>query len=221
MDRWSLPDVEFRDVPADLLGPAHGILMAITGYMKLIQPIAPDESFGGYMTGREQPVSHYGMLRRVSNPDPDHENVMRVVDLDEPATAGFPYRLFAAHLIALADRAKNPQRREALFRRATEIYPGSKGENPEDISQTQTNPNNFVGWHGLGVALGELGRTDEAIAAFEQAIIRWPFGASDFSNYVRERVQAGQWPNAANDPVAAFWSTVDIPGIVEKHETNR
>ena len=95
------------------------------------------------------------------------------------------------------------------------------GENAEDISLTQTNPTNFVGWHSLGVALGELGRTTEAIAAFEQAIIRWPFGATDFSSSVRGRIQADQWPDAATDPVAAFWSTVDIPGIVAKHETNR
>lgn len=221
MNRWNLPDIEFRDVPVDLLGPAHGILMAITGYMKSTQAIAADETFGGYFTGREQPVSHYATLRRPSKPEPGHDNILRVVDLNEPATAGFPHRLFAAHLIALGDGVKSLERREALIRRATQIFPGAPGENPEDISLTQTNPNNFVGWHALGVTLGELDRTDEAIAAFEQAIIRWPYGASDFASYVRERIRTGQWPDAASDPVATFWSTVDIPGIVANHENNR
>jgi hypothetical protein len=217
MERWNLPNIEFRDVPLDLLGPSHGILMAITGYMKSTRPIAPDETFGGHFNAREQPVAHYGMMRRPPDPEPGHENILRVVDLDEPATARFPYRLFAAHLISMADNEKHPERHAALFRRATEIYPGSGGTNPEDMSAASTNPNNYVAWHGLGIALGDLGRSEEAIVAFEQAILRWPFGATDFARYVREQIRTGQWPVAGDHPTTVFWSTVDVSAIVAKY----
>lgn len=217
MDRWKLPDIEFRDVPLDLLGPAHGILMAITGYMKSTSPIAADETIGGYFSGHDQPVVHRATVRRPPDPAPGHENVLRIVDLDEPATARFPCRLFAAHLIGLADTAKDSHAQERLFRRATEIYPGGKGENPEDVSESANNPNNYVAWHGLGIALADLGRANEATAAFEQAIVRWPFGANDFAQYVRDQIRAGRWPAGPDDPTTRFWSTVDIPAVVAKY----
>jgi hypothetical protein len=216
MERWNLPKIEIRGVPQDLLGAAHGILMAIAGYMKAEKRIAPDENIGGYFNGEGQAVVHRATMRQSPAPTPAHENMLCVVDLGEPADAGFPYRLFAVHLITMASGSSDAAKRESLLRRAVEIYPGKSSEASSDLEQSATNPNNFFGWSELGFALADQGRDEEAIAAFEQSVGRWPAGASKNAELFRQEIASGGLPPADKSRISRFWVDLDIPAVTAK-----
>lgn len=220
MERWGLPNLEIRDVPVDLLGPAHGILMSVTGYVRLERKIAPDESIGGYFNGSEQAVVHNATLRRSPEPQSGHEELLCIVDGGEPATAGFPYRLFATHLITMANGYRDPARREALLRRATEIYPGTCLESPEDLEQSVTNPNNFFAWQDLGFSLSDQGREEEAMDAFLQAVARWPLGGKRTKDLFRDGIASGEVPPPDKSSISRFWLKLDLPKAVAEVQAN-
>lgn len=213
MERWDLPNLEICDVPQDLLGPGHGILMAIAGYMRQEKAIKPDETIGGHFNGEEQAVVHYATLRRPPEPQPGHENALRVVDIGEPATSRFPRRLFAAHLVTMASGLRSAKRREGLLRRAKEIHPGTSLTSPADPEESTTNPNNFFAWLDWGFALADLNREEEAISAFEEAVARWPCGATKNAEMFREGIAAGQLPPPEQSAVSRFWSDLDVGAV--------
>lgn len=190
--------------------------MSITGYMKQEKAIGPDETIGGHFNGEEHAVVHYATLRRPPEPQLGHESALRVVDLGEPATSGFPRRLFAAHLVTMASGLSSAARRESLLRRATEIRPGTSLTSPDDPEEASTNPNNFFAWLDLGLALADLNREAEAISAFEQAVARWPCGATRNAEILREGIAAGRLPPPANSAVSRFWSDLDVAAVSAK-----
>lgn len=216
MERWHLPNIELTDVPVDLLGPAHGILMAITGYMKCEKPIDADETIGGYFNGDGQAVVHRATLRQSPTDMPGHGGMLRVVDLGVPVDAGFPYRLFAVHLVSIASGTGRAVQREALLRRATEIHPGRSRTAPAAIEEAGTNPNNYFAWQDLGLALADQGRDDEAITLLEQAVARWPEGARGFAQHLRKEIEAGNAPPAAANRVSRFWMEVDVDSVAAR-----
>ena len=207
MERWDLPNLEIVDVPYDLRGFAHGIMFDLVGYMKDVKPIRPDENFGGaWVGGDEQPVHHAGTMRMAPERD-GHVGMLRIVDEGEELGAGFPRRLFAAHMIALAYNMRDPVRQEALFRRTIEMWPGQPAES-ETGYRFGDNPNNFFAWNGLGDALCDQGRIEEGLAALREAVSRCPDWARDFAKFVRETTD----PQGHGDPRFKFWSAIDAIG---------
>ncbi len=214
MERWSLANFEIVGVPYDLGGYAHGILFDLMGYAKTEKPVGANESFGGMLVDRNQRLTELATFRLMRRDEPGHEEFHRVVDLDEPLESGFPRRLFAAHMIAMADTIRNAERRQALFLRTIQIYPGSRGaEVPDDEFDRRSNANNFVGWEGVSDSLIEQGRINEGLECLKQAIIRCPNWARSFSKMYREEI-APQHPDLASDARAEFWVTLDLDKLL-------
>jgi hypothetical protein len=218
MERWSLPNVEMVGVPSDLRGYAHGILMDVTGYMKLEKRMSADENFSGLFVSADQMVFHMGTVRNAPERDAGHA-ALRVVDLEQPASAGFPYRLVAAHLLALAERSSSGTRREQLYRRATEIFPGeflSEEEtgNPDmpgyDAQKMQLRTN-LAAWDGLGLTIASGGRYEQGFAAFEQAIARCPAWGRWFKKQVTAEIGKSFPPK--EHPVSRFWLELDVDAV--------
>ncbi len=220
MGRFGRADLELVGVPNDLRGFAHAILFDVLGYTRSVKPIAPDEHFGGNLVGGpSQAVPHLATARAVPDRDASHRGVLRLVDHGAPADAGFPFRLFAAHLCALADTTRSLGRSEALFRRSTEIFPGeyvepTAGVDPRtgevDLLALQARAN-VRGWEGLGTTLASLGRVAEAVEAFEQAIARAPAWGRHFAKFVADH--AGRELPSGDDPIVRFWTDVDVDEV--------
>lgn len=206
MERWDLPDLEIVDVPDDLTGYAHGIIFVLVDYMKNQKPVLADETIAGaWVDDAEQAVYHCGTMRRAPARD-GHVGLLRIVDEGEPLESGFPCRLFAAHMSALAFQMRNPRRQEEVFRRIIAFWPGQAAE-AGDISFTYgRNPNNYVAWLGLGDALCDQGRFDEGIEALREAVARCPGWAADFVKYLREEEDTD---DLSDDPRFRFWSEVE------------
>jgi hypothetical protein len=213
MERWELPNIEMVDVPIDLLGPAHGILLALTGYMKSEKPIGPNENIGGFFHSDEQIVAHEATARQSPRDEEGHTDLIRFVDVGEPAEAGFPRRLFTAHLIAIGNDYKNPRKSEWYYRRATEIYPGGDDEPPVELDAAAENPNNYFGWQSLGYCLVEQGRYEEGIDAFRRAVAHWPLGGETDAQAVRDAIAEDRLPPADEDVVSEFWCNLDAQSI--------
>lgn len=217
MERWNLPNIEFVDVPVDLGGPCHGLLMAITGYMKFEKSIRVDENVGGCMESADQIVLHLATLRRSPCTESGHDNLLRVVDLGEPVESGFPRRLLAAHLIAMADNTRSCPEQIRLLRRATEIFPGEPLSGPDSLSARGSNPGNYFAWDGLGTVYGTAGRTEEAVETLKTAVLRWPFGARHFAMNIQQDVATGKLSGSDPDPVLNFWRNVDVDELVDQY----
>lgn len=212
MERWNLPNIEIVDVPVDLLGPAHGILLALTGYIKSEKCIRPDENIGGCFQSENQTVAHFATARRSPCTEVGHSSFLRFVDCGAPVEAGFPYRLFSAHLVAISEGYRNPRKREWFLRRATEIYPGGDEDPPTELDAATENPNNYFAWQGLGFCLVEQGRTDEGIKALKRASACWPLGGETDAKSIREAISNQQLPPPEEDPVSKFWCELDPQG---------
>ena len=78
------------------------------------------------------------------------------------------------HLTALVDHA--PDFAEGYHRRATAYFrAGLMGPALDDLRQTLVlNPRHFKAMFGVGILLEELGRSDEAIAAYEAVLEVYP-----------------------------------------------
>jgi hypothetical protein len=221
MERWNLPNLEIVNVPYDLRGPAHGLLCELLDYMKSAKAMKPDENFGGQFVGGEQQTAwHVGTTRNAPSRDPLHTGFLRIVDYGESSTSGFPFKLFAAHLCALAGVSRNPRKREELYRRAIEIFPGGFLSEGEGVSaetgridlQTLQLKTNIAGWEGLANTLADQGRNEEAIACLEQAIARCPSWGRDFAKFVKDSVEGGFSDNPEH-PLARFWNHVDVDSV--------
>lgn len=214
MTRLNLPEVEMVDVPPHLAGYCHGILFDVIGYLRHVKPIADGESFGGNLVSEDQVVPHQATMHAVTN-DEHHRNVLRVVDQGLQRDGGFPRKLVAAHLLALADQERRPNRQERLSRMAIDIYPGGD-ETPGSVEEAWRNPNNYFGWDKLAVSLADQGRSDEAAAAWDESAVRWPEAASRFATHVVERMKAGHIPPPEADPSTAYWRDFAIATVQER-----
>jgi len=216
MEKWNLPNIEFMDVPRDLLGYGHGIMLSIVGYMKSVKSINENENLGGMFTSENQSAIHQCTMRRSPESDSEHRNMLRVVDLGQDASARFPYKLFAAHLISVADEEKILGKREWLYRKAIEIYEGSSHSSALPEDEHWQNPNNYFAWEGLGMALVDAGRVREAIKCFERAAVRWPIGAQALRNHLVQQISNGALPPADQNECSRFWNDFKIEEILAK-----
>jgi tetratricopeptide (TPR) repeat protein len=206
MSRWDLHDVEFVGVPYPLRGYAHGLLFDLIGYMRASRPILPDEHVGGLLVSEEQPAYHLATARLVNRPnDPEHPSMLRFVDHKATPESGFPARLFAAHVMALASRARTPARRAAMFRTALALVPPSDEPETED---PRGNANNWSALFGLGNALLDLGRVDEGLDTLSRAAQASPRAMRSLAEYYREAIGRGEFPPPEKDPRSRFWSTL-------------
>lgn len=207
MARWSLPNLEIVDVPADLGGFAHGILFDIAGYMKSHRAIRAGETFGGLLVSPEQVVPHAcALVAARLDDEPVEKDFLRIIDLGTGGDGRFPFRLFAAHLLALAERERSLARRTWMLRRSVAIHPGEPGAGPENESAAGDNPGNFFSWCSLGDALCDAGHEAEGLRCLQTAAGRWPFGARRNARFVVEGIEAGQLPPPEADRRSRFWS---------------
>lgn len=217
MTRWNLPNIEFVGVPSDLAGYAHGIMCAIVGYMKSEKEIKKDENLGGLFVSEDQMVPHWCTFRLVRHDDePVDKEFLRVVDIGEPTESIFPRRLFAAHLLALAETYRNPNKRIPLLRRSVEIWPGEYDENPETTDAASDNPNNYFSWEALGNAFCDAGDIERGLECLREAAARWPFGAQSSAEIFQEEIKKGNLPPREADPRAEFWSSLDAMKVREE-----
>jgi hypothetical protein len=207
MARWGLPNLEIVDVPAELGGFAHGILFDITGYMKSTRVIQAGETFGGMLVSRDQIVPHLCSLVAARLEDePLEKDFLRVVDLNAGPDGRFPARLFAAHLLALAEKERHADKRTWMLRRSVAIFPGENNAGPEDEGAARDNPGNFFSWYTLGDALCDTGHEDEGLRCLQTAAERWPFGARKNAQAIVDGIKAGQIPLPDKDRRSRFWS---------------
>ena len=209
MARWKLPNIEIVNVPHDLGGYAHGIMFDMVGYMKNQREIKPDETLGGMFVSNQQVVPHRCSFRLVRLEDePREQEFLRVVDLDEPADSGFPKRLFAAHLLALAETTRDLAKRTSMLRRSVEIFPGEPNSGRDDESAAPENPGNFFSWCSLGDAFCEQGDVAEGLRCLRTAVAHWPCGGRKNAGIIVDAIRDGRLPSADNDPRSKFWSEV-------------
>ncbi|MRR11954.1 hypothetical protein EG835_05675 [bacterium] len=206
MSRWGLDEVEFVGVPYELRGYAHGLLFDLIGYMRTQKPILPDEHVGGLFVSEDQPVYHLTTSRLISRPhDTQHTSVLRFVDHRASAESGFPTRLFAAHICAMASSERSPSKREGMFRTALALFPPAdepEGDDPRE------NANNWVALEGLGEALCDLGRTEEGLASLSRAVQVSPRASRALGEHYRAAIARGELPPPEADPRSRFWSNV-------------
>ena len=216
MERWKLPNLEIVGVPGDLGDYARGILFHVAGYMRSVRTIRPGESFGGRLVGPQQRARHQATLRPIDRPDdPAHSGFLRIVDFGEPATSGFPRRLFAVHLCALAEQAEDAPQRQPMYRQAISLWHGNPAAAvTEGAFEPGTNENNFLAWEGLGDALCDRGRFDQGILYLEEAVARCPRWARAFSQHVR--TEYGPAQSEASDPRFTFWSQLDVAEVRQR-----
>lgn len=207
MGRWNLPNIEIVDVPADLGGFAHGIMFDITGYMKAHKAIKPGETFGGLLVSDEQIVPHQCSLHLAHIEDePNEKEFLRIVDVHESVDAGFPKKLFAAHLLATAGKTRNRVKREWILRRSTEIFPGKPNSGPDDEQAARDNPGNFFSWSDLGDLLCDRGSMEEGLHCLKLASEHWPFGARRNGAIILDAIREGRLPSPESDPRSRFWT---------------
>lgn len=210
MTRWGLSNIEFVDVPYDLGGYAHGILFDVVGYMKAVKPVKADEDLGGCFVSGQQIVAHRCSFRSVRRDDePVDKDFLRVVDIGQPVDSGFPRKLFAAHLLALAGTCRNPARAVPLLKRSVEIFPGDYEQNPQTENAAVENPNNFFSWESLGSALYSIGERDEGLRCLREAAARWPFGAEKSRQAIVEGIRTGRLPPPDRDDLSKFWMELE------------
>lgn len=203
MARWGLHEIEMVGVPYALRGYAHGLLFELMGYMKGQKPIGADETIAGLWVSEDQPAAHQAKAILIERPDdPDHRRTLRFIDLHPTASAGFPARLFAAHICSLAALERSPFKRQEMYQQATALV--STADDP-DTDQILDNVNNWVAWEGLGSACWDLGRVPEAIAHLTKAAKLSPNSMRSLAEHVRQAIGRGELPAPELDPRSRFW----------------
>lgn len=206
MERFGCLDLEIVDVPHDLAGFAHGILFEILGYMKAGKEILPDQSMGGGFVSQEQTVLHFCTFRlSIHEENGFKRSFLRVVDYGSPLDSGFPAKLFAAHLHALASTARDPAKQVELLEKAVRIYPGENRPASGESQKAEENPGNFFCWELLGNAYCDLRREEEGLQALRTARERWPSKAAQIAKAIGAEIEKGNLPSADQDARARFW----------------
>ncbi len=176
LDNYGLLDMEFADVPGDLRGAAVDLMLALVRHGKTGQHLEVDGDFAGALSADEPDFLQVGMLRDTNHGDAEHRGLVRVVDRGEPMGSGFPARLFASHLVARAEEVSGAKKREAMCRRALEIFPGEPasadlrvddsggGWDMTELQQTS----NLAARIGLAEALLDRDKREECLQVLEQ-----------------------------------------------------
>lgn len=219
MERWDLPNVEFVGVPDELVGIAHGIAVELLDYMKNVKPIRAGEHFGGTLVSPDQPALHLATFRMVQREgDALHSGVLRIVDRYSDGESGFPFRLFAAHLVALANVSNRAEGAEKLARSAIAIHTLAPHLDVSDLAKEYEhglNQNNFTAYVTLGDALCAQGKTDDGLAMLEEAIARCPSWAKTLVSGAHSISGEAVSRKTAQDPQSAFLSGLKSARIEE------
>lgn len=212
--RWRLRDVEFVGVPREMCGYAHQLMFEIIAEGRAGQGLVPDHDIEGVFSAPRQNFRQAATLRTALRDDPEHRDMVRIVDRDQPLESGFPRRLFASHIAAWAEFAEDPAQKEAMCRRALAIFPGFFLEmnagaeirpRDPDLTDLQLRANLSV-YVSLAQALFDQGRAEEGFGYLEQAIARCPGWAGIYREYMSKTVRR-------KDPYADFWRQADIAEI--------
>lgn len=212
LDNYGLPDLEFESVPDDLRGPAIDLMLALVRHARTEQHLEVDGDFSGALSAGHLAFRQTGTLRRTNHGDAEHRGLVRVVDAGEPMGAGFPARLFASHLVAMAEETTSAKKREELCSRALEIFPGEPapfniqiegGAAGPDMTELQQRAN-LAARIGLAGALLDLDRREQGLRVLEEAIAFCPGWARQ---YKPEAASGG------NHFHARFWADADIEEI--------
>jgi len=212
LDNYGLLDMEFADVPGDLRGAAIDLMLALVRHGKTGQHLEVYGDFAGALSADEPDFLQVGTLRDTNHGDAEHRGLVRVVDRGEPMGSGFPARLFASHLVARAEGVSGAKKREAMCRRALEIFPGEPasadlrvddsggGWDMTELQQTS----NLAARIGLAEALLDRDKREECLQVLEQAIAFCPGWARQY------RPEAA---DGGNDFHTRFWADADIDAI--------
>lgn len=214
LQRRGAANLEFTGVPPELRDEAIELMFALVRIARSRRRLAADDDFAERLTARGQRFAQIGTLRATGRNDRQHTGMLRVVDYGGPLADGFPKRLFAAHIVAKADAAEDPDRKEALYRQALDIFPGDYTEfnegadiDPADGDFTEfQNKFNLGAWYGLAELLREQGRATEAFGVLADAIAHCPGWAGAYRNHL---LQSG----GREDQYFRFWRDVDINDI--------
>jgi tetratricopeptide (TPR) repeat protein len=208
-------DLFLASIPADLQREARSLLIAILRKIPIHPTVRIKQS--ETLLAEGQPCLHRFSLLQMDPIDADQRELFAVVDAGATAV-GFPRRLFAAHLIALGDRSRNPIAAEGMFQRAIDIFPGDDSVNSrqntrEDRSQDdveEDNENNCLAYYGLANALGDQGHAARALELMQIAIRRSPRWARANQERIRAAIPTKEQRHIV-DPLARFWLDVFIP----------
>lgn len=220
MKSLHLPDIEILGIPNvyDLAGYANGVIFSITGYMKEARKhnksLQDGENMGGMFEHDRQMAFHLCTARKSPNHSNDGNTLLRIVDIGESLNSGFPKKLFAAHLCAVAFKTKDFDKAECLYRKAIELYPGEKSYTYLDKSEFSSgnNYNNYVAWHGLADCLYAKNKLPEALSAYKEAVERCPQWAEDFSSFVKNEMPEPK-PNSQDRKRWEFFANLNIKDI--------
>jgi len=215
LDNYDLLNLELEGVPSDLRGAAVDIMLALVRHGRVDRHIEADQDFSGALSSSEPGFMHVGTLRNTNHGDAEHRDLVRIVDRGEPMGAGFPARLFAAHLVASAEEISNAKKREKLYRRALEIFPGAPAptdmrvdESPAGWDMTELQQiSNLAARIGLADTLLERGKRDESRQVLEQAIAFCPGWAHQYD------------PAGGSGFHPRFWVEADIGEICARLRT--
>ena len=223
MKKLGLSDVEILGIPNvyELAGYAHGIIYAVIGYMKDAEKngksLKDGETFGGMWEHNEQMAFHLCSIRKSSSISKDANEIIQIVDIDEPLNSGFPKKLFAAHLCANAYLTKDFTKAEFLYRKAIELYPAQKeyAYIDQEKFSAGNNYNNFAAWHGLADCLYAQNKIVQAMEAYMEAVIRCPQWAADFAAFVKNEMLEPK-PNSVDRKRWEFFANLDIKGVIQQ-----
>jgi hypothetical protein len=207
-------DLEFVGVPADLRREAARLMMGIIRMTRRAGKFAPDTDLGGRFSASRQSFSQVGTFRLSPRNDDEHSDTLRIVDYGEPLHAGFPARLFAAHLAARGQGQTDAKKAEKLFRRSIEQFAGEIAEVADaaeydpadgDITALQLK-SNLAAWLGLALALRAQGRIADARNTAKETIARCYDWAVRYRDHF---VQT----DGQDDAYYRFWRDADLLGI--------
>ncbi len=212
-------NLEFVGVPRELRAAALQLMFALVAQMRGGRKLKVDEDFAAPLSSRQQGFMHIGTLRAAAWSDRHHKGMLRVVDYGEPLQSGFPFRLFAAHIVARAMRADAPERKAAMCRRSLEIFAGDFTDSAygigadggdADITELQ-NRCNLLAYTGLADALCEQNRHNDACGIIVDAIARCPAWAKGY----RDRMSNSGQPE---NQYTRFWRDADITDIALRRQ---
>jgi len=211
-------DLEFVAVPTDLRAVALDLMFAVIRHLKGGHRACADMPLSARLVSKTQSFAHLATLRTAPRADKRHLGSLRILDYDEPIQSGFPRRLFASHLAAQAEAAKDPKRKEKLYRRAIEVFPGDFGgdEGVEfdpaapDLT-VQQNRSNLVAYMGLAEILRAQRRMGEAAGFLEAAIARCPVWAMAHRAFLLQDYRP-------DDPYLRYWNDANIGEIALRRQ---
>lgn len=212
-------ELELVAVPPELRAVALDLMFAVIRHFRGSRSAAADMTLKARLVPGTHNFAHLATLRAAPRADRRHQGSLRILDHGEPIQSGVPRRLFATHLAAQAEVAEDPKRKEKLYRRALEIFPGDFGgdegtefdPNAPDLTMQQ-NRSNLAAYMGLAEILRAQRRMGEAAGYLEAAIARCPRWA------MAHRMQLLQ-DYRPDDPYLRYWQDANIGEIAVRRQT--